>query len=195
MKKIIPYGSILIPDPAELVFKGKHFDTYHWPQQLYDGTTTTFEMLKRRDTVQTIAVKDGQLVLIDEQQVRHEPNRHFPTGKVDPGEDWLTGAKREMREETGMQFNNWKLINVVQPNDQIEWFVVTYLATDCTAVGKPELEGGEKSTVYLADFTMVKTQIEAGRDDLKHSYQLFRTLSSLHNLLDLPEFQGQAVDR
>lgn len=195
MKKVIPDTSILIPDEAKLVFKGKHFDTYHWPQQLYDGSTTTFEMLKRRDTVQIIAVKDDKLVLIDEQQVRHAPNLHFPTGKVDPNEEWLSAAQREMREETGLQFKHWKLINVVQPNDQIEWFVATYLATECTAADKPELEGGEKSTVLDVDFADLKKQIVAGRDDLKHSYGLFLKLTSLLDLINLPEFQGQAVDR
>lgn len=195
MKKIIPKGSILIPDTADRVFKGKHFDTYHWLQELYDGSTTTFEMLKRRDTVLIIAIKDNQLVLIDEQQVRHPSNLHFPTGKVDPGEDWLTGAKREMREETGLQFKNWKLITVIQPNDQIEWFVATYLATDCTVAEQPELESGEKSTVQLTDFAEVKRQIEAGRDDLKHSFELFRGLNSLQDLINVPEFQGESVDR
>lgn len=195
MKKIIPENSILIPDDAELMFTGKHFDTYHWQQKLYDGSYTTFEMLKRRDTAQIIAVQDDKLVLIDEQQVRHYPNRHFPTGKIDTGEDWLTGAQREMREETGLEFAQWKLINVLQPFDQIEWFIATYLATDCTAKHAPELEPGEKSTVLYASFAEVKQQIIEGRDDLKHSYELFRSLDTLQDLLQLPDFKGKAVER
>lgn len=195
MKKIIPEHSILIPDIAALKFKGKHFDTYQWQQKLYDGSYTTFEMLKRRDTAQMIAVKDDKLVLIDEQQVRHFPNRHFPTGKIDVGEDWLMGAQREMREETGLEFAHWKLIKVAQPFDQIEWFVATYLATDCTAEHTPELEGGEKSSVLYASFDEVKQLIVEGRDDLKHSYDLFRSLDSLQDLLQLPEFSGKEVDR
>lgn len=195
MKKIIPENSILIPDEAELVFKGKHFNTYHWQQKLYDGSYTTFEMLKRRDTARVIAVKDDKLVLIDEQQVRHFPNRHFPTGKIDAGEDWLHGAQRELREETGLEFAHWRLIHVAQPFDQIEWFVATYLATDCTAKHMPELEAGEKSTVLYASFNDVKQQVTAGRDDLKHSYELFRQLNTLHDLLRLPDFLGEEVDR
>lgn len=195
MKKILPDNSLLIPDDAELVFKGKHFDTYHWQQKLYDGSYTTYEMLKRRDTARVIAVKDDKLVLIDEQQVRHFPNRHFPTGKIDAGEEWLAGAKRELREETGLEFANWKLVDVAQPFDQIEWFVATYLATNCTAEHAPELEAGEKSSVLYAGFDEVKQQVVAGRDDLKHSYDLFRQLTTLQDLLHLPEFRGKEIER
>lgn len=195
MKKTIPENSLLIPDDAELVFKGKHFDTYHWQQKLYDGSFTTFEMLRRRDTARIIAVKDDKLVLIDEQQVRHNPNRHFPTGKIDAGEEWQVGAQRELREETGLQFAHWKLIDVAQPFDQIEWFVATYLATDCTAEDAPELEAGEQSTVLFASFDEVKQQVVESRDDLKHSYELFRSLKTLQDLLQLPEFRGIDIDR
>ena len=195
MKKVIPQNSILIPDNAELVHRGIIFDTYHWQQKLYDGSFTTFEMLKRVDTARIIAVKDDKVVLIDEQQIRHFPNRHFPTGKIDAGEDWLAGAKRELREETGLSFADWKLIQVEQPFDQIEWFVATYLATDCTDVQTPELEAGEKSSVLYVDFADLKQQIVDGRDDLKHSYTLFRSMETLQDLLQLPAFHGQEVDR
>lgn len=195
MKKIVPSNAILIPDDAEHVFNGVMFDVFHWQQPLYDGTATTFEMLKRVDTVQIIAIKDDKLVLIDEQQVRHAMNRHFPTGKVDPGEEWEEAAKRELREETGLQFANWKLIQVRQPFDQMEWFIATYLATDCTGAGPTALEGGEKSTMFLASFDDVKAQIIAGRDDLIHSYTLFQPLESLKDLEALPSYAGKAIDR
>jgi ADP-ribose pyrophosphatase len=195
MKKSIPKKSILIPDNAELMYKGVIYDTYHWQQRLYDGSTTTFEMLKRLDTAQIIAVKDNTIVLINETQIRHAANLHFPTGKIDADEEWLAGAKRELREETGLSFANWKLIQVQQPNDQIEWFIATYLATDCVSEEAPQLEGGERSSVVYEDFSQVKQLIEAGRDDLKHSFELFHGLQGLQNLLDIPTFQGQEIER
>lgn len=195
MKKIIPQGAQLIPDEADLAYSGIMFDIYHWEQELYDGSFTTFEMLKRVDTVRIIAIKDKKLVLIDEQQIRQSQNRHFPTGKVDKGEDWSSAAQRELREETGLQFLNWKLIHVEQPFDQMEWFIATYLATGCSAIGEPELEGGEKSTMFLTDFHEVKAHIDAGRDDLRHSYTLFHTLASMEDLLSVSEFKGKTVDR
>jgi ADP-ribose pyrophosphatase len=195
MKKIVPQSAVLIPENAECVFEGLMFDIFHWQQKLYDGTFTTFEMLRRVDTVRVVAIKDDKLVLIDEQQILHAPNRHFPTGKVDKGEAWLAAAQREMREETGLQFANWKLVNVDQPFDQLEWFVATYLATDCSEVGNPELEGGEKSTTLFADFAEVASQVADGRDDLQYSSTLFHPLKSLEDLRALPEFSGQEIDR
>lgn len=195
MKKTLPDKAILIPDTAKLVFKGVTYDVYHWSQKLYDGSFTTFEMLKRVDTAVIIGVKDDKLVIIDEQQAHHPMNRHFPTGRVDAGENWQTAAAREMHEEAGLSFKNWRLVHVVQPFDQVEWFVAVFLATECTDEGERHLEAGEKSTMLQFDFADVKAQMEAGRDDLKHSRDLFDPLTTLQDLLALAEFQGRVVDR
>ena len=47
-ERTLPAGAHLIPPEAKCVFRGKIFDVYQWPQRLYDGSTATFEMLRRR---------------------------------------------------------------------------------------------------------------------------------------------------
>jgi len=71
MKKIVPINAVLIPDSAERVFEGKIYDVYQWPQRLYDGSTATFEMLRRPDTVQTIGVVGDKIIVLNDEQ----PNR------------------------------------------------------------------------------------------------------------------------
>lgn len=54
VQKIVPTDAILIPDSARRVFKGIIYDVYHWQQELHDGSATTFEMLRRTDTMSAI---------------------------------------------------------------------------------------------------------------------------------------------
>ncbi|MFI5240529.1 MAG: hypothetical protein ACHQUB_02375, partial [Candidatus Saccharimonadia bacterium] len=57
-----------IPENADKVFSGILFDVYQWPQTLYDGKEVTFEAVSRRPTVQVIAVKGDEIVLLHEEQ-------------------------------------------------------------------------------------------------------------------------------
>jgi ADP-ribose pyrophosphatase len=68
MKQIIPDDASLIPDHAECVFKGVIFDVYQWQQELYDGTATTFERIRRPDTVEVIGVTDHKILIVNDEQ-------------------------------------------------------------------------------------------------------------------------------
>ena len=53
--------------------------------------------------------KDPWIVI--ERQYRHAANQYLwevPAGKLDPGEDALSGAQRELAEETGYHARKWK---------------------------------------------------------------------------------------
>ena len=52
-----------LPKNSKLVFKGDMFDTYQWPQKMFDGSTRTFEMLKRADTVHLIATTEDNKII------------------------------------------------------------------------------------------------------------------------------------
>lgn len=56
MRKYVPDGAKLLPKEAKKVFSGVISEVYQWPQELFDGTTATFEMIKRPDTVKIVAV-------------------------------------------------------------------------------------------------------------------------------------------
>lgn len=56
MRKYVPDGAKLLPKEAKKVFSGVISEVYQWPQELFDGTTATFEMIKRPDTVKIVVV-------------------------------------------------------------------------------------------------------------------------------------------
>ncbi len=188
MREFVPKNVKLIPDNAEMVFRGKIFDVYQWPQEMFDGTTETFEMLKRADTVEIIAIKDDKIIITRQKQPRKDWYYAFPGGRTDMrDENELMAAKRELREETGMEFRNWKLIKAVQPFAKVDWLVYTFLATDFIQQGKQELDAGEVIEIKEVSFAeMVKLTKEPNARDLKVDWDGLGEVKSLDELKNLP---------
>lgn len=200
MKKVIPKDSVLVPDNAELAFQGKIFGVYQWPQKLFDGSEHTFEMLKRTDTVSVICVVDGKLLVLDDEQPHLGSRESFPGGRVDDTDaDIGSAARREILEETGYSFKNWRLIKVSQPYRKIEWFVYVLLAWEETGKQEPKLDAGEKITVRHLSFEEVRKLVlrkgHMGESYLGESIDIFEAAENMDGLLALPEFEGLEVDR
>lgn len=196
MRKVIPEDSVLVPDQAKLAFKGMVFDVYQWPQELFDGSSHTFEMLKRPDTVTAICVVEDKILVISDEQPHLGPRQSFPGGRVDETDaDILTAAKREVVEETGYSFKNWRLVKVSQPYRKMEWFVYVWLAWDVAGQQAPHLDPGEKIAVRALAFDELKSLVMQKVGYLGESSTIFETIASLNHLLALPEFKGQLVNR
>lgn len=170
MRKYTPENAKLIPTNAECVFKGKIFEVFQWPQKMFDGSFETFEMLRRADTVKIIAiitveeahrlgfeVDEPQLIITKQEQPRKEAFYDYPGGRVDIEDvDELAAAKRELLEETGLRFRDWKLIKVTQPLNKIDWLVYTFVATGLLEQVGQSLDTGEKIEVMPTSLTEVK---------------------------------------
>ncbi len=196
MQKPIPDDAILIPDEASKVFSGEIFDVYQWPQQLFDGSSHNFEMLKRADTVTAICIVDDQLLIIEDEQPHLGKRISWPGGRVDATDSNLEQAiKREIKEETGYSFKNWRLIKVSQPYRKIEWFVYVYLAWDEQDSAEAHLDPGEKIKLTKMDFNGVKELVMKRTDYLSESQDIFEKIASTQELLSLAEYTGQIIDR
>lgn len=158
-KRKLPDNPILIPEKARNVFRGYLFDVYQWDQEMFDGSTETFEMLKRPDTVIVLGVVDnGKIIVNDEEQPGGVVRKnHLPAGRIDASDPTtLYAAQREMKEETGYEFKDWALVDIFQPEAKIEWFIYFYIARCVVAKSEPTLDAGERITVKEADYDLVK---------------------------------------
>jgi ADP-ribose pyrophosphatase len=196
MRKVIPTDAVLVPDHANKVFTGVIYDVYQWEQKLYNGSEATFEMLKRPDTVTVICIVDGKIVVMDEHQPHRGHKRTFPGGRVDSGDgSALYAAKREVKEETGYSFDDWKLVYVVQPHTKIEWFIHVFVASELAEESEPEVDAGEQIELGLMKFDEVQKMVLEGDGYLGESRECFVDTNSIQDLLDLAEFTGNEVDR
>lgn len=196
MKKIVPEGAILIPDSASRVFEGQIFDVYQWPQEVFDGATHTFEMLKRPDTVTVIPIVVNQILTIEDEQPHTGSKLSFPGGRVDKTDlSILEAAKREVKEETGYEFASWRLVNVSQPHFKLEWFIYFYVAWDSKKTAEPHLDAGERISIKMLDFDQAKKFVITKAGYLGESTEVFTKVSDVKGLTSLPEFKGHEVER
>lgn len=190
MRTVIPDNAKLLPENAKCVFKGEIFDVYQWPQQMFDGTTETFEMLKRADTIKVIAIKDDKIVVLHEQQPDSPSFIDIPGGRHDHDDETeLQAAQRELLEETGMKFKTWKLLSVTQPHTKIDWFVYIFLATDFESQTEQKLDAGEKIEVQLYDFEKLITLLK----NPKNRYlpkEVLKKAGDINGLENFPEYSS-----
>ena len=120
--------------------------------RLPDGKEATREYVIHPGAVMVVAeLPDGRLVL--ERQFRYPVQAvmvEFPAGKLDPGEDSLACARRELLEETGYTARQWARAGVLHPVISYSTeFIDIWFARDLTA-GERQLDAGEFLDVFSA---------------------------------------------
>lgn len=143
-----------LPSNAKRVFRGIIFDVWQWEQKMYDGSTQTFERLKRADSASVVGVV-GQKIIIQhqEQPDSSEPFISLPSGRCEEGEAPVACAKREFLEETGYTSQDWRPWAVTEPfSKKILWKNHTFIARSCIKASEPALDAGEKISLELISF-------------------------------------------
>lgn len=120
--------------------------------ELPNGNTSTREYIKHNGAVCVIPITDdGEVVL--ERQYRYAIGKvltEIPAGKLEPGEDRLEAAKRELKEETGYVAGKMTCIGEFYGSPALlEERVTMYLATELTR-SEMQLDDDE----FLEVFTM-----------------------------------------
>ena len=187
MRTYIPENAKLIPENAEEVYHGKIFQVYEWPQKMFDGRTETFEMIRRDDTVVIYAIIGDKIVIEKQRQPDTDWFYSFPAGRHDHADETeLEAAKRELKEETGLEFKNWKLISAGQRESKIESFVYTFVATDLISRSEQSLDvGGEE--IEVLEVTLEELKSLKGRPGTEYLHlERFDQINSLEDLQNLP---------
>ncbi|MDP3881221.1 MAG: NUDIX hydrolase [bacterium] len=176
-----PKPKTKIPKQAKKVFSGVLFDIYQWKQKMFDGSTSTFEAIKRKsDSVGVIPVtKDKKIILTKQIHPAREPFRCTVGGRTDPGETPIETAKREMLEESGCVAKSFVLLYKNQPSSKIDFAVYVFAALGAEKVTKPNPEPGEKIKVIKTDFEgFLKIATRADFRARETSEIAFRALSN-----------------
>lgn len=159
------------------------FDTMQHP-----ATAEKFQrmVLEAPDWVTVVAVTaDSEIVMVEQFRFGVAEMTTEPVaGTVDPGEDSLAAAKRELLEETGYGEGRWRYLGSVQANPAIQDNLCHHwLAENVVALQEPAPDAGEAIRVHLMTLEGIKQAIESGK--LRHPLGL-SALSRVFPLWDLP---------
>ena len=148
-----------IPEHAKQVFKWVIFDVYQRQQEMFDWSFSTFERVKRYDTVQIVPVIDWKIVVCKQ----HQPDRenHYYSliwWRNDLNETPEVCAKRELLEETWMESEKLILWKTYNPYNKMERNVYFYIAKNCKKICDQKLDNWEKiELIYLSFEEFIKT--------------------------------------
>ena len=149
-------------------------------------------VLETSDWVTVVAVTTDERIVMVEQyrfgvgELTVEP----VAGMVDPGEDSLCTAKRELTEETGFGGGSWRYLGSVQANPAIHNNLCHHwLVEGVEAVQAPAPDPGEAIRVHLMTLDEIKECIEDGR--LRHPLGL-SALSRVFPLWELPYINSRS---
>jgi ADP-ribose pyrophosphatase len=138
-------------DSTELL-RGHFLQVQRDTVRLPDGAHATREYVVHPGAVMVIPLLDDGRVLL-ERQYRYPMQRvmiEFPAGKLDPGEDSLVCARRELQEETGYSAQAWARAGVLHPViSYATEFIDIWFARGLTA-GAQRLDEGEHLDVFSA---------------------------------------------
>lgn len=133
------------------------------------GARGEFLVLEAPDWVNVVAVTrngDGEDCFLMVRQFRHGAQMittEFPAGLIEPGEDPMAAARRELEEETGYRAGKMTLIGKVSPNPAFmnNW-CSTYLAEDLVQAGGKSLDELEELDVTEVPLRLFRERMGTG---------------------------------
>ena len=138
------------------IYKGRFLHAFSDTVRLPDGRHGSREYLVHPGVVMVILLLHdaaGAARLVLERQYRYPVQQvmiEFPAGKLEPGEDRLVCARRELKEETGYSAREWARAGVIHPVISYSTeFIEIWFARGLTP-GTRQLDAGEFLDVITA---------------------------------------------
>ena len=150
---------------SECVFDGHLLQVHADQVSLPDGKLALREYITHPGAVVIIPLLDnGELVL--ERQHRYPLHRDFyelPAGKIDPGEDPLLCAQRELLEETGYTAASWRYLATLHPCIGYSDEKLVYYLAEGLVFQSASLDDGEHLEVFTLTLAEALEWIKTGK--------------------------------
>jgi len=154
---------------SKLSYEGPLFRVYT-DEIVEKGRTYSRDVVRHNGSIVVLAIDDTKSkrdpMIVMERQYRHAAKEFLlevPAGKMEPGEDALAGAKRELLEETGYRAKRWrKLVRYfASPGFLGEWMQV-FIAEGLTS-GAAQPEYDEQLEIELMPLSKILRMIDEGQ--------------------------------
>jgi ADP-ribose pyrophosphatase len=154
---------------SEVVYQGPLFRVMHDKLIEPGGHPSERDVIRHNGSVVILAMDSSKSKknpwIVMERQYRHAANQflwELPAGKLEPGEDAVAGAQRELAEETGYAAKKWKpLVEYYASPGFLGESMQVFLAEGLVA-GDAHPEDDEKIDFRLVRLSEVLKMIEKG---------------------------------
>ena len=150
------------------LFQGEFLHAFRDTVRLPDGTMASRDYVLHPGAVMVIALLEdapGSLRVVLERQYRYPVRRvmiEFPAGKLDPGEEVLACAQRELLEETGYSARQWARAGVLHPVISYSTEFIDIWFARGLSLGPRHLDAGEFLDVFTATSTELLQWCQGG---------------------------------
>lgn len=154
---------------SEVVFEGPLFRVLRDRLVEPSGREGLRDVIRHHGSVVILAIdkakskKDPWIVI--ERQYRHAAGRflwELPAGKLEPGEDALLGAQRELEEETGYRAKKWKPLVEYYPSPGFLGESMKVFVAEGLVAGDAHPEDDEQIEFRLVKLSELVKLIEGG---------------------------------
>lgn len=150
---------------SEVAYDGHFLKVQRDTVRLPDGKHSKREYIRHPGAVVVLPIMDDGKILL-ERQYRYPLQDvfiEFPAGKIDPGEDPLACAKRELEEETGYTAREWDFVctihNAIAYSDE---HLDIYIARGLIP-GESKLDDGEFLETFTATVAEMLDWVRTGK--------------------------------
>lgn len=150
---------------SETVYEAQDFAVVRDTLRSNSGETYTVEYVTEQPAVVIYPfTREGDVVVVDEwRQAVGRVNRGLPAGTLEADEDIETGARRELREETGYEPAEVEHVRTVEPtnglSDSIHHHVVAF---GCTQTASQDLDPDEGIVPTTVPETALREALKSG---------------------------------
>lgn len=149
--------------------------------RLENGRIITYDLIQEHDPVCILALTtDGHVILAKQfRPAQAKELLELPGGGVEPNEDYLTAAKRELLEETGY-IGDFQFVTDSWHSAYATCLRHNFVATNCVKITEPNSGADEITEVVLMTLDQFRDHLRSG--ELTDMGTGYRCLDFLHLL-------------